>query len=410
MNILAVKNMLTNSSIDTAFAYMENFGFTTLVDKGERADGRTDKVASLPLGGLTDGIYPVELAAAYGTIANGGKYNKPILYTKVLDHDGNILLENLPNPTPPQVIKDTTAYMLTDMMRDTVRIGTGTAVQFQEVNMPIAGKTGTSTDTKDLGFTGYTPYYVASIWMGYDHQKEITDDSRHKMLWRNIMEEVHRDLPTKDFERPGGIVSVSVCRDSGLLPTELCSRDERGSRVYTEIFALGTQPTTYCDIHTEVKICTRNGQRASYSCPEGETVMRVGIVRKVPPAETNPSGEAYTLDDRAYDLTSVINGPECEYHTQGIYYDADGNRQFDPNFSNQYGNYWSGVNEPQYPGMGEVFPGLQTPTPLPEFYIAPPSGESDRVPGLMTPVPAWQAQNSTLQNPIDQVFPPIVTP
>jgi penicillin-binding protein 1A len=383
MNVVAVKNMMQNSSIDTSYAYLKNFGFTTLIDGNGT---HTDMVPSLPLGGLTDGVYPVELAAAYGAIANGGVYNKPIYYTKVLDHDGNILLENKQEDGERRVIADTTAYLLTDMMRDTVRIGTGTAIAFQEVNMPIAGKTGTSTDSKDLGFTAYTPYYVANIWMGYDHQKKINDDDHHKMIWRNIMEEVHRNLPTLDFERPNGIVTASVCRDSGLLATELCSRDPRGGRVYTEMFATGTVPTEYCDCHQEVKICTVSGQRASYSCPANLTETRVGIVRKESPAAVNPWGRSYNLDDLAYDITGVVNGPECEYHTKGgLLYDENGNPYYDPAYYSQYGGL-IGQNQGQYPGIDNYFNwgNTPTPTPYPEFYI-PPADGSATVPGLITP-------------------------
>jgi penicillin-binding protein 1A len=119
MNVLAVRAMLEYITIETAYGYLTNFGFTTLVDGEWRGNFYfTDKVASLPLGGLTDGVRQVELCAAYAAIANLGEYNKPIFYTKVLDHDGNVLLEN--RHEPRRVLRDTTAYILTDTMRDTI--------------------------------------------------------------------------------------------------------------------------------------------------------------------------------------------------------------------------------------------------------------------------------------------------
>jgi hypothetical protein len=134
--------------------------------------------------------------------------------------------------------------------------------------------------------------------------------------------------------------------------------------------------------------------------------MRVGIVRKVPAPEKNPWEEDYTLDDSAFDLTAIINGPECEYHTNGLYYDENGNKQFDPNFRNP-NNFIDGYDTPQYPGMNEVFPGLQTATPTPDFYI-PSSGEGNNgVPGLVTSAPQGNTQP---QNPFDQAFPPLPTP
>ncbi|MDR1663626.1 MAG: transglycosylase domain-containing protein [Clostridiales bacterium] len=312
MNVLAVRNFV-NTGIETGYAYLKNFGFNTLVD-GEFRNNQwfTDKVPSAALGGLTDGVRLVELCSAYGAIANMGELHEPIFYTRVLDHEGNILLEN--NAEPTTVIKKTTAYLLTDMMEDTMgSAGTGPRARFD--GMAIAGKTGTSTDSRDLGFTGYTPYYVASVWMGFDHQKFIRDsNSYHLQIWKKIMEAVHKDLPEKRFEQPDGITSASVCRDSGLLATELCEQDPRGGRVYTEIFASGTQPTEYCDVHGECDVCTVSGERASHFCPPETVERRVGIIRREPVnLEINPDAN---VQDSIYELTpELLQGLQCTYHT-----------------------------------------------------------------------------------------------
>ncbi len=243
MNILAVKNLM-NTGLEPSIQYLKNFGLTTLVD-GEYRNGKyfTDKVPALALGGITDGVTQLEVTAAYGTIANLGEYNKPIFYTQVLDHNGAPILENTLEPV--QVLKKPTAYILTDMMTDVVKSGTGTQARFRKISMPLAGKTGTTTDAKDLTFVGYTPYYVAGMYLGFDQPKEIyQDDGSHLRLWRTIMEQIHEDLPAKDFEKPEGLVYATVCKLSGLVPSP-----DRCGNVHREIFAAGTQPTKYCTSH-----------------------------------------------------------------------------------------------------------------------------------------------------------------
>ncbi len=207
MNIIAVKVMV-ETGIDLCYDYLLNFGFTTL---------ENDNHAATALGGLTNGVTQVEVAAAYGTIANNGQYLKPYFYDKVLDHDGNLLLEN--THESKQVLKPSTGYILTDLMTSVVKNGTGTQARLS--NMPLAGKTGTTTDSKDLTFVGYTPYYVASIWLGYDHYDDTVknmnniNQSVHLRMWRNIMEQVHKGLEVKQFTKPEGVEKIKVCKISG---------------------------------------------------------------------------------------------------------------------------------------------------------------------------------------------------
>lgn len=246
MNILAVKNMM-NTGVDNCFDYLLKFGFTTLVD-GEKINGKiySDKVASTALGGLTHGVNQLEVTAAYGTIANLGNYNKPIFYTKVLDHNGNVLLEN--KNESKKVLSPQAAYILTDMMKDVVSHGTGTKAKFKSCKIPIAGKTGTTTDTKDLTFVGYTPYYVAGIWLGFDQPKQMKEDrGYHLRLWSSIMESIHSPLEVKNFEKPTGIVSACVCKKTGLLATDVC---KNSGDAINEIFISGTQPKKYCTTHS----------------------------------------------------------------------------------------------------------------------------------------------------------------
>ena len=250
MNIIAVKT-LTQITPQLGFDYLKNFGFTTLVEREEITVGGkvqvfSDIQQSLALGGITKGVTNEELTAAYAAIANGGTYIKPKLYTKVLDHDGNVILDNTA-PQSRQVIKETTAWLLTDAMVDVVTSGTGASVNFG--NMAIAGKTGTTSDYNDVWFSGYTPYYTASVWTGYDNnaklQKGNGERNLAKKLWRAVMSKVHEDLPSQSFQVPSGIVTATVCSQSGKLPIPgLCD-----GTLKTEYFAEGTVPTESCDVH-----------------------------------------------------------------------------------------------------------------------------------------------------------------
>ena len=281
MNIIAVKT-LTQITPQLGFDYLKNFGFTTLVEREEITVGGKTQVfsdiqQSLALGGITKGVTNEELTAAYAAIANGGTYIKPKLYTKVLDHDGNVILDNTA-PQSRQVIKETTAWLLTDAMVDVVTSGTGASVNFG--NMAIAGKTGTTSDYNDVWFSGYTPYYTASVWTGYDNnaklQKGNGERNLAKKLWRAVMSKVHEDLPSQSFQVPSGIVTATVCSQSGKLPIPgLCD-----GTLKTEYFAEGTVPTESCDVHYQGMVCPYSNLPACDTCP-----FKVEGVLTMTPAE-----------------------------------------------------------------------------------------------------------------------------
>ena len=281
MNIIAVKT-LTMITPQLGYDYIRNFGFTTVVDRKEiTVNGEvqvfSDIQQSLALGGITDGVTNEELNASYATIANGGTYIKPKLYTKVIDHDGNVILDNT-QPNSRQVIKETTAWLLTDAMMDVVTQGTGTSVNFG--NMAIAGKTGTTSDYNDLWFTGYTPYYTATVWTGYDNNTKMRkgeERSLAKKLWRATMARIHEELPSASFQMPSsGIVQATVCARSGKLPIAgLCD-----GVLKSEYFAEGTVPTESCDVHYQGMICQYTNLPASEPCP-----FKVGGVLELMPIE-----------------------------------------------------------------------------------------------------------------------------
>ena len=224
INVVAVK-CLEKVTPELGLKYLDNFGFTTLAhgteaDKDANGNVWSDANLATALGGITRGVTNVELCASYAAIANGGNYIKPIYYTKILDHNGNVLIEN--TAAERSVIKESTAFLLTSAMEDVVKQGTGTACQLD--NMPVAGKTGTTEAYNDLWFVGYTPYYTCAVWSGYDNNEKLPDYARnfHKALWKKVMTRIHEGLPSKEFEKPASVEKLSVCEETGLLPRAGC--------------------------------------------------------------------------------------------------------------------------------------------------------------------------------------------
>lgn len=320
MNILAVKT-LTQITPQLGFDYLKNFGFTTLVDREEiTSNGKTaiysDIQQSLALGGVTYGVTNEELNASYAAIANGGTYIKPKLYTKVLDHDGNVILDNT-QPQSRQVIKDTTAWLLTDAMVDVVTAGTGASVNFG--NMAIAGKTGTTSDYNDVWFSGYTPYYTATVWTGYDNNAKLRKgDERNlaKKLWRASMSKIHEGLPSQSFRMPegGGIVTATVCSKSGKLPIAgLCD-----GTLTTEYFAEGTVPTESCNVHYQGMICQYSNLPASDSCPfKVEGILELPPIDDATPlSELTVTQEITNEDGSVSTITVPKNENRCPHNAE----------------------------------------------------------------------------------------------
>lgn len=263
LNIIAVKT-LTVITPQLGYAYLLNFGFTSLVEsKTINGEVKSDINQSLALGGITYGVTNMELNAAYAAIANGGTYIEPVLYTQLVSVDGDVLLDNT-TPYSIQVIRPTTAYLLTSAMMDVVSKGTGTLAKFS--GMAIAGKTGTTSSNIDFWFAGYTPYYTATIWAGYDNNVSMNSTEEkifHKKMWKLVMESIHEDLPTKSFAIPSGIITCTVCSKSGKLPVAgLCD-----DSLTVEYFEEGTQPTEYCDVHYAGLVCAVDMLPASEDCP-----------------------------------------------------------------------------------------------------------------------------------------------
>lgn len=305
MNIVAVRCMMETVTPQLGVEYARNFGISTLTE--------SDYNAATALGGITNGVSNLELTAAYATIANGGMYTKPIFFTKILDHNGKVLLDN--EPETKRVLKDSTAFLLTDALSESMqssRMYASAGVNLNSTSavanipgMSNAGKSGTTTSNNDIWFVGFTPYYTAGIWSGCDDNQKISaigsSTSYHKIIWRKIMTRIHEGLADTGFEVPSSIETARVCRKSGMLPNPgVCESDPRGSAVRTEYFAKGTVPTEVCDHHVRVTVCAESGGVPTEYCPE--TTTRTAMVI--------PEGETGATDDSHYRMSGT-----CPIHT-----------------------------------------------------------------------------------------------
>ncbi len=257
-----------------------NLGFTTLVESRE-IDGKIYSdigLSQLALGGLTDGMTTMEMAAAYASFANGGIYHRPHSYTKVCDKEGNVILEN----DVPAIVamKSSTAYIMTQMLKEVVSSGTGAGATVSRANY-TAGKTGTTSENNDRWFAGYTPYYSAAIWYGYDTPQEIYVSGNPCIpAFRSIMNDAHSKLSdtSKGMSRPSDVISVSYCVTTGCRASETCPETD------TYYFASGNLPGYCTSEHLEEK--TEEGEEGA----EGEGNETDAEGEDIPDAPLN-SGE-----------------------------------------------------------------------------------------------------------------------
>ncbi len=286
--------------VDKSLEFLKSVGFSHL-------DDEKDRNISIALGGLTNGATPLEMAAAYGAIANDGVYITPTFYTKVVDGDGNTVLE--PNQESRTVMSKAASYIVKEILTQPVK--SGTATNCSVPNMSTAAKTGTTNNDYDRWLCGFTPYYTAATWYGYDESRTVSGWSLSPatQIWASVMKQAHTGLAGKRFSetKPDNVVTAKICRDSGFLATENCEHDERGDRTYTEFFVKGTVPTKQCETHVKVEICKDTGLLATEFCPEKEE--KVFITRLNSDTDTSWQKAA----DAKYMLTITDS---CDKHTK----------------------------------------------------------------------------------------------
>lgn len=308
MNVISARCLTSLVSDSTAYDYLELFGL-----------GNTDLFETSSSLASTSQSYTVTnemLTAAFASIANDGIYQKPTYYTKVLDRQGNILLESVPSQT--RIIKSSSAALLTNAMEDVISSNSSYYYQYgitptgtlcQVDSMTLAGKSGTTTSGSDVWFIGYSPYYTCGIWSGYDDSKVLSNGTEyHKTIWQKIMARIHTDLDNKDFVFTDELESAKICSKSGLLAVDgVCNSSSSNASVYTEYFAPGTAPTSYCDRHYALRICTKSGKSATKYCPGDLVVQRVYLH-----IDDSDLSSGTTTDS---DYLAPSNLQSCDIHT-----------------------------------------------------------------------------------------------
>ena len=313
---ITVRNALALSKNVPTVMIEDKLGIENGLSYGEKlgiiygSKSRTS-IATLSLGEFTgydaedgsiDGGNPFILAAAYGTFGNNGVYIEPKLYTKVVDSNGKVLLEK--ETVQEQIFSPQTAYIMRDLLKGPLSFDGALA---KLSNMPVIGKTGTTSLVTDFLFAGLTPYYSGAVWIGYDDRSTMTGasySSSAASLWGAMMAPIHENLEYKEFDgNPGGVTTVTICKDSGKIATDTCTHDQRGSRVYTEMFISGTEPTGVCDVHVTAKVNKNNNKLATENTPKDLIEERV-FIKKSNPA-TYAADYKYVLPTEKDDTKAV---------------------------------------------------------------------------------------------------------
>ncbi len=301
-----------------------------LAKMGIELDPEKDNNLSIALGGITYGVSPLQMAAAYGTLANGGVYTQPWCITRIEDSQNKVIYENELAQTI--AMKETTAYLVTDMLRTVTTSGTGTRAQLP--NRDVASKTGTVqlpdlsyfkglNGNRDAWFAAYSPEMVGVVWMGYDNDKDANGKVQYlrqiyggkypALIWKYVIGGASTDLPESRFKRPAGIVSVTVDAKTGMLPSE------HTTQTVTELFDKDNVPTSSAEAVYSALICSETNLLASEFCPETETLYKI----PEPDESNNTSSstlptEYCTVHTMPPDLIDIYNPDENNNTTPDV--------------------------------------------------------------------------------------------
>jgi penicillin-binding protein 1A len=289
MNLPAVR-ALRKVGVEYAYNFAKSLGLYNLQE--------SDKSLSMALGGI-GGVTVMEMANAYATFANGGMYIEPKLYTLVTDSEGNEVLNN--NKANAKVVmKESTAFMITSCLQTVVTNGTATGyVKMNTAGIDVAGKTGNTNDDLDQWFCGYTPYYTIACWNGYDNNEKSIGTRKigsypytSVNLFNTVMNGICEGKEAATFNKPDSVTTAELCQTSGLVATDACKKDQRGSQVGSDLVDKNSIPTETCTVHKMAKVCTVSGLLASSSCKS--TVEKSFITRDGTPT-IKPSDWSYML-------------------------------------------------------------------------------------------------------------------
>ena len=372
LNVAAARTLLEHVGFDNSANYLELLG----VDPS-----RISKTGSAMALGTTN-ITPIEMAAAYGAIANGGEYQEPLSFTRIVDESGKVILDADEIREKHTVFKKSTAYMLVDILTEAVNSGTGTNAKIS--GMTVAGKTGTNSDYGSVYFAGMTPYYTATVWIGHDDftpklKSKSTGGKYAAPLWKAFMSKIHEELQNKPIidESPNeiGLEKCTVCSISGKLATDACYADSAGHLPVTDWFAKDAAPAEVCDMHVQTSICQDSGQLASpycYNVISGSVVLIHNdsmyadidpiLVKQYIP---NAVYTGVTSEEYAMTMEGGSMGATCSLHTPSWYNYGGGNedlqnaKQEAQRLIREIGNYLNNVQNISDTDRNTLIQGMQ---------------------------------------------------
>ena len=297
-------------------------------------------IAPLAMGGLTDGVTTRQMANAFAVFPENGIYREARTYTKVEDSDGNVILDN--SREDEVAVKESTAYYMNTMLQNVVQSGGGTEARIS--GMTVAGKTGTTTNKFDRYFVGYTPYYTAAVWVGYEYNERVPESGNPAaQLWKKVMAPIHEGLENKSFDEPSGLVRVNYCLDCGGEATSACQADPRGSRVATGYVLPEDAPANVCTCHSLepgsnslIQVCVddpvldENGQPTGAYHLAGPYCPEVSIRSYAYLNLSRESVGGAWAEDSSYFYSAQPNVGVCTVHT-GEVLPPEGGEILDPN-------------------------------------------------------------------------------
>ena len=287
--------MMEEVGVKTSISYLKDMGITSLTEK--------DESLSLALGGLDKGITPLEMAAGYATIANDGVYIEPTFYTEITNQSGKTIVKA--NPESHRVFSRQVAYILKEILTQPVTGSNGTATYCSISGIDVAAKTGTTDENYDRWLCGFTPYYTAATWFGYDQNETIYFNRQNPagIIWANVMRNIHSGLDNATFEKPSWIQTETICADSGCIANSGCTN------TYEEYFLWGTKPDN-CTEHSGSRMTTNNNQnnqneQTNQNVFNEDLTLDPSLENEIP--ETNTSTNTTTNTTTNQDRTNTTN-------------------------------------------------------------------------------------------------------
>lgn len=275
----------------TSIQYMKKLGITSLT--------KTDENLNLALGGLDKGISPLEMAVAYACIANDGIYIEPTFYIKIENSIGKTVIKS--TPAKKRVISKEVAFIVKSLLTSPVEDSNGTAKYCKISGIDVAAKTGTTNEEYDRWLCGFTPYYTAVTWFGFDLNETINFNGKNPsgQIWASVMKSIHSGLKNAKFEVPKSIETATICPKTGLLAYSNCPN------AYIEYFLKGTVPNAYCTEHSGTKTKSPTAESTTNDNIQGN---QDDVVSETPvtPSSTTES-QPQTNEDEVHAENSTSN-------------------------------------------------------------------------------------------------------